>query len=131
MSKPVDLGSLKEGSYIIIENEACRIVAYDKSKPGKHGSAKARVVAMGLFDNVKRSMVAPVASMVQVPLVEKKGGQILSIMPDKVQIMDLETFEVFDAPKPVEPEFKDKLSPGSELEYWTVLGKNKIMRIKS
>jgi translation initiation factor 5A len=51
-------------------------------------------------------------------------------MPDKVQIMDLETFEVFEAPKPEEPEFKDKLSPGNEVEYWRVLGKNKIMRIK-
>jgi len=130
MSKPVDLGSLKEGSYIIIDNEACRIVSYDKSKPGKHGSAKARVVAMGLFDNVKRSMVSPVASMVHVPIVEKRGGQIISIMPDKVQIMDLETFEVFEAPKPEEPEFKDRLSQGNEVEYWRVLGKNKIMRIK-
>lgn len=130
MSKPVDLGSLKEGSYIIIDNEACRIVSYDKSKPGKHGSAKARVVAIGLFDNVKRSIVAPVDSLVQVPIVEKRGGQIISIMPDKVQIMDLETFEVFETPKPEEPEIKEKLSPGNEVEYWKVLGKSKIMRVK-
>ncbi|MEM3383083.1 MAG: translation initiation factor IF-5A [Nitrososphaerales archaeon] len=130
MSKPVDLGSLKEGSYIIIDNEACRIVSYDKSKPGKHGSAKARVVAIGLFDNVKRSIVAPVDSLVQVPIVEKRGGQIISIMPDRVQIMDLETFEVFEAPKPEEPEIIEKLSPGNEVEYWRVLGKSKIMRIK-
>ena len=130
MSKPVDLGSLKEGSYIVIDNEACKIVSYDKSKPGKHGSAKARVVAIGLFDNVKRSIVAPVDSMVQVPIVEKRGGQIISIMPDKVQIMDLETFEVFEAPKPEEPELKNRLSPGNEVEYWKVLGKIKIMRIK-
>ncbi|MGB9659484.1 MAG: translation initiation factor IF-5A [Nitrososphaerales archaeon] len=130
MSKPVDLGSLKEGSYIIIDNEACRIVSYDKSKPGKHGSAKARVVAIGLFDNVKRSMVSPVDSMVQVPIVEKRGGQIISIMPDKVQIMDLETFEVFEVPKPEEPEIREKLSPGNEVEYWKVLGKSKIMRVK-
>ncbi|MEM3437611.1 MAG: translation initiation factor IF-5A [Nitrososphaerales archaeon] len=130
MSKPVDLGSLKEGSYIIIDNEACRIVSYDKSKPGKHGSAKARVVAIGLFDNIKRSIVAPVDSLVQVPIVEKRSGQIISIMPDRVQIMDLETFEVFDAPKPEEPEIKEKLSPGNEVEYWKVLGKSKIMRVK-
>ncbi|MEM0030267.1 MAG: hypothetical protein QW572_07715 [Candidatus Nitrosocaldus sp.] len=34
MSKPVDLGSVKEGSYIIIDGEPCRIVSYEKSKPG-------------------------------------------------------------------------------------------------
>ena len=39
----MDLGSLKVGSYIVIDGEPCRIVSYDHSKPGKHGSAKARV----------------------------------------------------------------------------------------
>ena len=54
MSKPADLGSVKVGSYIIINDEPCRIVEYDKSKPGKHGSAKARVVAIGVFDGSLR-----------------------------------------------------------------------------
>jgi len=34
LSKPVDVGSLKIGQYVIIEDEACRIVEYEKSKPG-------------------------------------------------------------------------------------------------
>ena len=34
MSKPVDVGSLKIGQYIVIENEPCKIVEYEKSKPG-------------------------------------------------------------------------------------------------
>lgn len=130
MSKPADLGSLKVGSYIIIDNEACKIVSYDKSKPGKHGSAKARVVAMGVFDNVKRGMVAPVSSMIQIPIVEKKSGQVISIMNNALQIMDLETFEVFEASMPEEPEVKDKINTGVEVEYWRVLGKIKIMRAK-
>ena len=41
MSRPVELGSLKAGSYVIIDGEPCRIVEMTKSKPGKHGSAKA------------------------------------------------------------------------------------------
>jgi len=57
MSKPVDVGSLKTGSYVIVDNEPCRIVDLTKSKPGKHGSAKARVVTIGVFDGVKRSFV--------------------------------------------------------------------------
>ncbi|MCP8322645.1 MAG: translation initiation factor IF-5A [Candidatus Methylarchaceae archaeon HK02M2] len=130
LSKPVNLGSLKIGSYIIIDDEACRIVSYDKSKPGKHGSAKARVVAMGLFDNAKRSMVAPVSSMVQVPIVEKRSGQVIAILEDKIQVMDLETFEVFESPKTDELNLKDTISSGIEVEYWKVLGKRKIMRTK-
>ena len=39
MSKPASLSDVKIGSYIIIDGEPCRIIDYDKSKQGKHGSA--------------------------------------------------------------------------------------------
>jgi translation initiation factor 5A len=131
MSRPVDLGSLKDGSYILIDGEPCRIVEYDKSKPGKHGAAKARVVGIGVFDSVKRSLVLPVSTNVEVPLIEKKSGQVVSTSPTNVQLMDLETFETFDVPLPTDEEIKNKLGSGSEVEYWRVMGRTKIMRVKS
>ncbi len=130
MSKPVDLGSIKVGHNIIIDGEPCRIVEYEKSKPGKHGSAKARIVAMGLFDNIKRSMVSPVDAKVEVPVIEKRSGQVVSVSPDAVQLMDLETYDVFWATMPTEEEIKSKLASGIELEYWKVLDRIKIVRIK-
>ena len=129
MSKPVDLGSLKVGSYIIIDNEPCRIVSYDHSKPGKHGSAKARVAAMGVFDGSKHSLVSPVSANVEVPLINKKNGQIISISGDTLQIMDLETFEVFET-SAVEEEIRTKIRQGGEVEYWQVLDRVKIVRVK-
>src|SRR5574339_7037 len=108
MSTPMDLGSLKVGSYIIIDNEPCRIVSYDHSKPGKHGSAKARVLAIGVFDGSKHSMVSPVSANVEVPLIDKRNGQIVSITGSSLQIMDLETFEVFETSS-VEEDIRDKI----------------------
>ncbi len=131
MSKPVDLGSVKEGSYVIIDGEPCRIVEYDKSKPGKHGAAKARIVGIGIFDNVKRSLVSPVSTNVEVPLIEKKSGQIVSVSPANAQLMDLETFETFDVSFPPDEEIKSKTVPGVEVEYWKVLGRTKIVRVKN
>lgn len=130
MSKPVELGSIKVGSYVMVDNEPCRIVDYTKSKPGKHGSAKARVVAIGVFDGVKRSFVKPVDSQVEVPLIEKRSGQVISLQPSVVQLMDLETFEVFDAPYPDEQDLKNRLANGVEVEYWRILGRTRIMRTK-
>ncbi len=130
LSKPVELGSIKVGSYVMVENEPCRIVDYSKSKPGKHGAAKARVVAIGVFDGVKRSFVKPVDSNVEVPLIEKRSGQVLSLMPSAIQIMDLETFEVLEAPIPEDAELKGRLANGVEVEYWRILGRTKIMRTK-
>ncbi len=130
MSKPMDVGGLKVGSYVIVDGEPCRVVDYTKSKPGKHGSAKARVVAVGVFDNVKRSFVKPVSSQVEVPIIDKRGGQVIALLPRTVQVMDLETYEVFENPLPEEEEIKSRLASGVEVEYWRILGKTKIMRVK-
>jgi translation initiation factor 5A len=125
----MDLGSLKVGSYIIIDGEPCRIVSYDHSKPGKHGSAKARVAAMGVFDGSRHSLVSPVSANVEVPLIDKRNGQIISISGQVLQIMDLETFEVFET-SAVEDEIRDKINQGGEVEYWKVLERVKIVRVK-
>ena len=130
MSKPADLGSVKTGSYIVIDGEPCRIVDYDKSKPGKHGSAKARVVGVGIFDNVKRSIVSPVSSTIEIPLIEKRSAQIISLAPTTMQIMDLENYEINDIDLPEDEEIKNKLGAGKEVEFWRVLGKQKVVRVK-
>jgi translation initiation factor 5A len=118
MTRPIDVGSLRVGGYMIIDNEPCRIVDITKSKPGKHGSAKARIVAIGVFDNQKRQFV------------NKRPGQVFAVNPNGVQIMDLETFEYLDAPFPEEEDLKAKLAPGAEIEYWKILGRMKIVRAK-
>ena len=136
MSKPSDLGSLKIGSYILLPHtdqpsgEPCRIVEYDTSKPGKHGSAKARIVGQGVFDGQKRPHVGPVSMQIHIPLINKKIGQIISMNGDIVQIMDSESFETIDVSL-VDDEVKGKLSNGDNVEYWVVMDKTKIMRIKN
>lgn len=130
MSKPSELGALRIGSYILLNGEPCRIVEYDKSKPGKHGAAKARIVGVGVFDNVKRTMVNPVSAQVEVPLIDKRAGQVISKTDTITQIMDSETFEVFDA-NMIEDEIKGKLAQGQDIEYWKVMERTKVVRIKS
>jgi translation initiation factor 5A len=124
----MELGSLKVGSYIIIDNEPCRIVSYDHSKPGKHGSAKARISAIGVFDGSKHSMVSPVSANIEVPLIDKRSGQIISMSGQTLQIMDLETFEVFETE--AADDVKDKIRQGGEVEYWKVLERIKVVRAK-
>ncbi|RLI26090.1 MAG: translation initiation factor IF-5A [Candidatus Hecatellales archaeon] len=131
MSRPVEVGSVKEGQYIIIDGEPCRVVELEKSKPGKHGSAKARIVAVGVFDGVKRSIVSPVDARIEVPVIEKRSGQVISTTPETVQLMDLETYETFETPMPAEEELKERIANGVEVEYWKILGRVKIVRVKA
>jgi translation initiation factor 5A len=130
MSKPVDVGSLRVGGYMLIENEPCRIVDITKSKPGKHGSAKARIVAIGVFDGQKRQFVKPVDSNAEIPIIDKRIGQVFAVNPNGVQIMDLETYEYLDAPFSEEEDLKAKLVAGAEIEYWKIMGRIKIVRAK-
>ena len=136
MSKPIELGSLKIGSYILLPvsdqptGEPCRITEFDTSKPGKHGAAKARIVGMGVFDDQKRPHVGPVSMQVHVPLIDKRAGQIISMTDSNIQVMDMETFETVDVDM-VDEEIKGKLEQGQEIEYWKVMDRIKIMRIKS
>ncbi len=133
MSRPAELGSVKVGGYIIIDGEPCRVVSQDHFKPGKHGSAKVRLVAISILTNGKKSYVAPAESRVDIPMIDKRSGQVTSIMDGTVQIMDLATFEVLETPKPTPEELADlggSLSAGAEVEYWSMMGRNKIMRIK-
>ncbi|MDC8438172.1 MAG: translation initiation factor IF-5A [Candidatus Nitrosotenuis sp.] len=136
MSKPAELGSLKIGSYILLPvgdqptGEPCRISEYDTSKPGKHGAAKARIVGVGVFDNQKRPHVGPVSMQVHVPLIDKRNGQIISMTGELIQVMDSETFETIDV-QMVDDEVQGKLEQGQMVEYWKVMDRTKIMRIKS
>ena len=130
MTKPVDVGDLRVGGYMMIEGAPCRIMDITKSKPGKHGSAKFRIVAIGVFDGQKRQFVKPVDCGAEVPIIDKRVGQVFAVNPTGVQIMDLETYEYLDAPFPEEEEIKAKLASGVEIEYWKILGKVKITRAK-
>lgn len=135
MSKPSELGALKIGSYILLpvdapNQEPCKIVEYDTSKPGKHGAAKARIVGVGIFDKKKYPHVSPVSAQVQVPLIDKRVGSVISKTDSGVQVMDSETFEVFDVSQ-IEDEVKDKVAQGQDVEYWKVMDRTIIVRIKS
>jgi translation initiation factor 5A len=124
-----ELGELREGSFVVIDGEPCRIVEVSKAKTGKHGSAKAHVVAIGLFSGSKKTLIAPVDQKVEVPIIDKRSAQVLAISGNTVQLMDLESFETFEAELP-SGELSGKLAPGVEVEYWVIMGKRKIVRIK-
>jgi translation initiation factor 5A len=130
LSRPADLGSLKEGSYIVIDGEPCKVVEVEKSKPGKHGSAKVRLTGISIFTGSKKSVIGTVDTHIEIPMIDKRSAQVISTTPTSVQLMDLQSFEVTESPNPTEPELQGKLQAGSEVEVWAVLGKNKIMRVK-
>jgi len=124
MKTVAEVRTLKVGGYIIVDDEPCKILSITTSKPGKHGEAKARIDAMGLFDNQKRSIVHPVKHKVGVPMIDKRTAQVLSIAGSTAQLIDMTTYETFELPLPEDM----TLEPGKEIQYMEALGRRKITR---
>ncbi|EJN58812.1 translation initiation factor 5A precursor (eIF-5A) [Halogranum rubrum] len=114
---------LQEGSYVIMEDAACKINHYSTAKPGKHGSAKARVEGKGVFDGKKRSLSQPVDAKIWVPIIERKQGQVVSVTGTDAQIMDLDTYETFTMRIPEDEDF----TPEDEIEYLEYEGQRKVV----
>ena len=120
-----EIRELKVGRYLNIEEEPCKIISMTTSKPGKHGSAKASIEATSIFTGAKKSLTAPVSAKVQVPMIDKRKGQILSIRDDEVQMMDLETFETFSMP--INDDHDSDLVEGGEVMYLVAMGRQRLM----
>ncbi len=129
--KKSEAKSLKPGSYFLIEGEPCRVISMDKSKPGKHGAAKANIVAVGFFDNRKRNVIMPADRMVDVPIIDKTGATIIADLGENYSLMDTETFETFEVPKPTDPEITSSINLNVNVEVWHLMGKKVITRIKT
>jgi len=121
-----EIRELKVNRYLLVDDEPCRILSIQMSKPGKHGEAKARLEVVGLFDGQKRSIVHPVTHKVRVPLIDKKKAQVLSVHGDRAQLMDLGSYETFESEVP--EEFKDSLTPGTEVMYMETMGRRKLTK---
>lgn len=119
---------LKEGKYVLIEDIPCRIVQIETSKSGKHGGAKMRIVGIGIFDEQKKTLLTPGDQDVEVPIIERKNIQIMSVNGKVAQVMDAETYEMYDL------EIPDALLPsaeaGKEAEVLQAMGRRKMERIK-
>ncbi|MFB6353791.1 MAG: translation initiation factor IF-5A [Halobacteriales archaeon] len=119
-----EVRDLNEGNYLVMDDAPCEITSYSTAKPGKHGSAKARIEGRGVFDGKKRSLSQPVDAKVWVPIIERKGGQVINMESDNIaQVMDLETYETFTMEVPDDV----SLSAEDEIEYLEYEGQRKIV----
>ncbi len=123
-----EAGTMKPGSYMIVDGAACVVKNVQTSKTGKHGSAKCRIEAMGIVDNQKRIGLYPAHDNVEVPIIEKKSAQVLSIHGTTANIMDNENYETFDIAIP--EDMKDQIKEGSQVVYWTVMDQKIIKQAK-
>ncbi len=123
--KIINATEAKVGTNIIVDGMPCTIKKIDISKTGKHGHAKCRIECSGIITDAKKVFVIPGHDRLEIPLVEKRKGQVLSV-GEKVSLMDLENFETIEVECP--EEIKAELAENDNVEYWDVEGEKIIKR---
>ncbi len=124
-----EVASLKVGRYMMMDGKPCEVKDMEWSAPGKHGHAKYRVTGIDILTGSKHMGIYTSHDSVEVPIIEKKTGQVLSITGDKAQVMDMTTYETFDAVIP--EEFHGKLQPNSEVIFWEIMDQKVIKQVKN
>jgi len=126
--KVTNAGSLKVGNYVIFDDIPCVVKNIDLSKTGKHGSMKCRIEAIGLINNQKIIKIYPSSDKIDMPIVEKRDAQVLSVHGENANVMDNESFETFDILIP--EDLKDNVKEGSQVIYWIILDQKVIKQVK-
>lgn len=125
--KIINATEIKVGTNVLIDKQPYTVKKIDISKTGKHGHSKARVEAIGILNNQKKVFVVPGHERFEVPMVNKRKGQVLSVGNENtVSIMDLENFETIEVSCP--EDIKPELQENSNVEYWDVEGEKIIKR---
>ncbi|MBU4502805.1 MAG: translation initiation factor IF-5A [Nanoarchaeota archaeon] len=127
-TKQTTAGTLKQGTSVVFDGIACTVKKVDKSKTGKHGSAKCRIEAIGMINGEKIIKVMPASNNVDVPIIEKKTAQVLSINGNTANVMDTETYETFDIEIP--DELTGQVIDGCQVLYWIILDKKIVKQVK-
>lgn len=126
MLKLIDATAVKVGTTINIDGNPCVVRSIDISKSGKHGASKCRIEAVGILDDKKRVIAVPGHERFEVPMIEKRKGQILSV-GEKASLMDLESFETVEID--IHDEMKKELKENDTVEYWVIEGRKLIKRV--
>ena len=127
-TKTIGANQAQKGNFIILEGVACKVVDVEISKPGKHGHSKVRISAIGLVDDKKRIVVMPGHDSIEVPIIEKRVAQVLTVQGDRANVMDTETYETFDMKIP--DELKGQVVDGVSVMYWTILNERVMKQVK-
>ncbi len=117
----------KPGTIILSDNEAYAVRSNDISKTGKHGASKCRIEAVGVFSDKKKIITVPGGERFDVPNIDKRKAQVLSVSDSSASVMDLETYETIDLP--YHPDLKGQIESDRNVEYWDIEGKRMIMRV--
>merc|ERR1712232_1419945 len=95
LTYPMQCSALRKGGFVMIKNRPMKIIDMSTSKTGKHGHAKAHLVATDIFTGKKAEDLCPSTHNMNVPVVKRKEYMLIDIdEDDHMSLMDNGTGDV-------------------------------------
>eukprot|EP01091_Cochliopodium_minus_P004134 TRINITY_DN1404_c0_g1_i1.p2 TRINITY_DN1404_c0_g1~~TRINITY_DN1404_c0_g1_i1.p2 ORF type:complete len:150 (-),score=49.72 TRINITY_DN1404_c0_g1_i1:88-537(-) len=133
---PTSAGNIKKNGYVVIKDRPCKVVDVTVSKTGKHGHAKAHIVALDIFTSKKLEEISTTSHNMQVPNVDRYEYQLTDITKEGyVAIMDEEGNVREDLKLPegeLGDDIRNKFDDGADLDVivLSAMGHDQIMDYK-
>jgi len=114
---------LKKGNYIMVSNEVYQITRKEVVVFGTHSHSKTKLFVQGLFSKGEKSFNFSHTDNIEELDIIRKTGQVISKLPDKIQVMDTHSYETFDA----ESDLYDQIKEGDEVTFINFRGNVKVV----
>ena len=91
---------LERGTYFIYNNEPVRVLRKELVAYGTHSHSKLKIYFQGLNEKSERTINFHHTDKVEIVDIVRKLGQVISKANNKIQVMDMVSYETFDANAP-------------------------------
>ncbi|MBW2974528.1 hypothetical protein KY366_02320 [Candidatus Woesearchaeota archaeon] len=116
---------LRAGNYIRVNNEIMKVLRKEIVAYGTHSHSKTKLIIQGLFSKGEKSINLNHHDNVETVDIIKKQGQVISKLPDKVQVMDSVSYETLDAD--ADNELLEGLNEGDNVTFVDVEGNARVI----
>jgi len=136
---PIQAGALKKGMHCVIKNRPCKIIDYTTSKTGKHGHAKANIVAIDIFTDKKLEEICPTSHNMFAPNVTREEFSFIDIDDEGQLCLQnndgdmIEHLNINGSPKDVQDLLKKKHAAGDDMQISVLraMGEEMVVAIKN
>jgi translation initiation factor 5A len=117
---------LKKGECIIINNGIYKITRKEVVAVGTHSHSKTKIYVVPIEGGGEKNYIYNHQDKVEIPEIENRVGQIISIGENSLQVMDTKTYETLEVLS--NQEILDKAEEGKILFFFTYQGVSKALQ---
>ena len=106
---------LENGSYFLHNREIMKVIRKELVAYGTHSHTKLKIFAQPLLSRGEKAITMMHHDKVEILDIMKKEAQVISKLQGKLQIMDIQSYETFDAH--AEPALVEQINEGDIVTF--------------